>query len=355
MKVEMLNPQLLEPSAYNPRKFSAEEMASLRKSIREFGLVQPILVQMPGNRIIAGHQRRDAAIAEGIKRVPVVRLKIFDNLSRAKVGRQCYPCRLLEGCFNIPHDGPPDWLFMLVAYLDESGHEGNELVIVAGYLGKESQWRRFADDWKVGLGRRKSLHMSSLRWSSPRTKKLLEVLAPIPNRCGLQRMIGAVRVKDYEDLISGSRLEKTMKGYLVALQAAVLPALIKIPAHERLELVLESQFEYEFQAGQYLGQISKLSPLLSPEVRKYLRTTTGKSKLANWRYAPKTSTALFEPADYLAYALLQKWRNPEAKKAEWCNPILGNGEYLGWFMKREQVRDVILRIPQMLAESRRSF
>ena len=32
MKVEMLNPQLLEPSAYNPRKISVEEMASLRRS-----------------------------------------------------------------------------------------------------------------------------------------------------------------------------------------------------------------------------------------------------------------------------------------------------------------------------------
>jgi ParB-like chromosome segregation protein Spo0J len=64
MKVEMLNPALLEPSSYNPRKISAEEMASLRKSLREFGLVQPIVVQMPGNRIIAGHQRRDAVIAQ---------------------------------------------------------------------------------------------------------------------------------------------------------------------------------------------------------------------------------------------------------------------------------------------------
>ena len=83
MKVEMLNPALLEPSSYNPRKISAEEMESLRKSLREFGLVQPIVVQMPGNRIIAGHQRRDAAIAEGLERVPTVRLKISDAKARA--------------------------------------------------------------------------------------------------------------------------------------------------------------------------------------------------------------------------------------------------------------------------------
>ena len=83
MNYEMADPKRLEPSAYNPRKISAEEMDKLRRSIREFGLVQPIIVQMPGNRIIAGHQRREAAIAEGLKRVPVHRLRISDAKSRA--------------------------------------------------------------------------------------------------------------------------------------------------------------------------------------------------------------------------------------------------------------------------------
>jgi ParB-like chromosome segregation protein Spo0J len=83
MKYEMADPKALEPSAYNPRKMSAEEMGKLRRSIREFGLVQPLIVQMPGNRIIAGHQRREAAIAEGLKRVPVHRLRISDAKARA--------------------------------------------------------------------------------------------------------------------------------------------------------------------------------------------------------------------------------------------------------------------------------
>lgn len=83
MKYEMVDPKLLEPSAYNPRKISAEDMASLRRSIREFSLVQPIVLQMPGNRIIAGHQRRDAAIAEGLAKVPVTRLRISDAKAKA--------------------------------------------------------------------------------------------------------------------------------------------------------------------------------------------------------------------------------------------------------------------------------
>lgn len=83
MKYEMVDPRRLEPSAYNPRKISREEMAKLRASIREFGLVEPIILQMPGNRIIAGHQRRDAAIAEGLATVPVTRLRVSDAKAKA--------------------------------------------------------------------------------------------------------------------------------------------------------------------------------------------------------------------------------------------------------------------------------
>lgn len=78
MKVEMVNPKRLNPSSYNPRRIEPEEMEKLRRSIREFGLVETIVVQMPGNRIIGGHQRIEAAIAEGFTQVPVVRLRISD-------------------------------------------------------------------------------------------------------------------------------------------------------------------------------------------------------------------------------------------------------------------------------------
>jgi ParB-like chromosome segregation protein Spo0J len=83
MKYELIDPRQLEPSAYNPRKISGEEMAKLRRSIREFGIVQPILVQMPGNRVIAGHQRVQAAIAEGLAKVPIQRLRVSDAKAKA--------------------------------------------------------------------------------------------------------------------------------------------------------------------------------------------------------------------------------------------------------------------------------
>lgn len=83
MKYEFANPKTLEPAAYNPRKMKPAEMDKLRRSLREFGMVQPIIVQMPGNRIIAGHQRVEAAIAEGLDKVPVHRLRISDAKAKA--------------------------------------------------------------------------------------------------------------------------------------------------------------------------------------------------------------------------------------------------------------------------------
>lgn len=78
MKIVMVNPTKLTVSAYNPRKMSAHEMTKLRRSIREFGVIEPIVVQMPGSRIIGGHQRVEAAIAEGLQEIPIIRLRITD-------------------------------------------------------------------------------------------------------------------------------------------------------------------------------------------------------------------------------------------------------------------------------------
>lgn len=55
-KIETISPALLNPSAYNPRTISAGEFAKLRRSLREFGFVEPVVVNN-GNKIIGGHQR----------------------------------------------------------------------------------------------------------------------------------------------------------------------------------------------------------------------------------------------------------------------------------------------------------
>ena len=60
----------LDPA--NPRHISDQELEALTRSIREFGLVDPIIVRKEGRTVIGGHQRLLAARRLGYQTVPVV-------------------------------------------------------------------------------------------------------------------------------------------------------------------------------------------------------------------------------------------------------------------------------------------
>jgi hypothetical protein len=250
----------------------------------------------------------------------------------------------LSESFRIPHDHPPRWLFVLTAYLDESGQESTEYVFVAGFLGSDDQWKQLAQKWKDALEKRnrKALHMSDLRWSKPdRIRPLLESLGPIPYECGLEPVLGGVRVADYSDLTKGTIDELLMAGYISALYPLVIQALRWIPKNERLELVFEAQDRYEPFAHAMLSDIANQT---HPE----LMTDDRRPKLANWRFVPKGSTVLTQPADYFAYALTQIYRDKKSEKSKLCSPIMRDGEKskaIGWIFPREQVR----RIMQILS------
>lgn len=54
----------LVPSDYNPRRISLREKNNLKNSLEEFGLVDPIIVNLKNNNIIGGHQRFDILYTE---------------------------------------------------------------------------------------------------------------------------------------------------------------------------------------------------------------------------------------------------------------------------------------------------
>ena len=54
------------PAEYNPRKISEDEFDRLTNSISEFGLVDPIIINLNNNKIIGGHQRYDVLMNEYI-------------------------------------------------------------------------------------------------------------------------------------------------------------------------------------------------------------------------------------------------------------------------------------------------
>lgn len=75
----------------NARTHSAEQVMKLRSSLREFGFINPVIIDREYN-VIAGHGRIMAAKEEGITEVPCV---FVDYLTEAPE-ESLYPCRQPE-------------------------------------------------------------------------------------------------------------------------------------------------------------------------------------------------------------------------------------------------------------------
>ena len=71
----------LQLAQYNPRKHSKNQAEQLKKSIKQFGLVDPIICNGAPKRknvIIGGHFRTEIAKELGMTNVPVVYVCITD-------------------------------------------------------------------------------------------------------------------------------------------------------------------------------------------------------------------------------------------------------------------------------------
>ena len=62
MSFEKIKITDLIPAPYNPRTISDQDKTRLRNSLQEFGLVDPIVINLKNNHIIGGHQRYDAIL-----------------------------------------------------------------------------------------------------------------------------------------------------------------------------------------------------------------------------------------------------------------------------------------------------
>ena len=111
-----------------------------------------------------------------------------------------------------------------------------------------------------------------------------------------------------------------------------------LPENERLEVVFERQDQYARLAEIEFHQIA--STMTLPQ----LLMADGKtSKLASWRFIEKKDSVLCEPADYLAYTLLQHARNKNSVKSRWTYPIIAADPNSGATaaLNREHVKGVI--------------
>lgn len=73
MQIENWKIGRLKPYERNSRTHPPEQIAQIKASIREFGFINPVLVDAKGT-IIAGHGRLQAANELNLKTVPVIKL-----------------------------------------------------------------------------------------------------------------------------------------------------------------------------------------------------------------------------------------------------------------------------------------
>ncbi len=101
MCVERVPTEQLRPWEGNPRCITDQEMAGLRRSISQWGLVQPLVVRRADDTIIGGHQRWEAAKALGHQRVPVV----YVDLSEAEAKALNLALNRIQGEWDLPKLG----------------------------------------------------------------------------------------------------------------------------------------------------------------------------------------------------------------------------------------------------------
>ena len=80
-KFEIVPVAEIKPDEHNARKHSDEQIAELRRSLCEFGFVNPLLIDKD-KKIIAGHGRLVAAIAEGMSAIPCIFVEHLTDAQR---------------------------------------------------------------------------------------------------------------------------------------------------------------------------------------------------------------------------------------------------------------------------------
>lgn len=79
MKIEKVKIDKLVSPSYNPRDITPEKLESLKKSIEEFGYIDPLIVNKVNMHIVGGNQRYEALKQLGVKEVEVSYVEIEDE------------------------------------------------------------------------------------------------------------------------------------------------------------------------------------------------------------------------------------------------------------------------------------
>ena len=94
MEIERKRIADLKGWSRNPRTISDDALRGLSASIREFGLVQPIIWNKQTNRVVGGHQRLSVLQAQGIDETDVIVVDLPED--REKGGPQWRSAAVLK-------------------------------------------------------------------------------------------------------------------------------------------------------------------------------------------------------------------------------------------------------------------
>jgi Protein of unknown function (DUF3800) len=229
---------------------------------------------------------------------------------------------------------------MIRAYLDESGTDDRDFVVIAGHAGPPQNWFRFMHEWKAALGPQRSrLHMRKLKWNSRSTERALARLGPCARKAELAPIVGGARVSDYADLVKGNSLTQLVPGYTAALITALTALLRECPADQDVEVVIEANDIYDHLAAMVFAACREMDGPI-------YRQANGEPKLSKGSILSKKSATswLLDQADFMAFAHLQEARDPKSKKALWTAPI--RGPHFGAIMSRDQARSFVSSLPR---------
>ena len=231
----------IDPNPLQPRRiFQAERLAELAQSIRENGIVQPLVVRRSGDRyqLVAGERRWRAAKLAELKIVPVVVRDIPDdrlleitlieniqredlnpietavafdrlgqelNLSAEQVGQRTGKDRSTVLNFTRLLQLPPDLQEMLADRRLSQGHARSLLSLPSAELQREVAQKAVAHGWSV-----REMERTTQKMIEGRQPKHVDEVATDPNvRAAiheLERALGT-RVRIVEKARRGGRIE----------------------------------------------------------------------------------------------------------------------------------------------------
>lgn len=82
-KIQSVDVGSIKPSPYNPRKISGGTMEKLKKSLKMFGLVDPIIVNKANMTVVGGNQRLKALSELGVDKVNAVMVDLDEQQEKA--------------------------------------------------------------------------------------------------------------------------------------------------------------------------------------------------------------------------------------------------------------------------------